>query len=58
MTLVAACVENVRNLRREEKFRDIWDEVVTQIDAHSSQIRRDYTLLQDYVVEETIEIMK
>ena len=29
------------------------DEVVTQIDAHSRQTRRDNTLLQGYVVEET-----
>ena len=33
---------------------DIWDEIVAQIDAHSRQTRRDNTLLQDYVVEETI----
>ena len=53
MTLVAVCVENVRNLRTEEKFCDIWNEVVTQIDAHSRRTRRDNALLQDYVVEET-----
>ena len=53
ITLVAACVENVHNLGTEEKFCDIWDEVVTQIDAHSKRTRRDNTLLQDYVVEET-----
>ena len=53
MTLVAACVESVYNIRTEEKFCDIWDEVVTQIDAHSRQTRRDNTLLQDYAVEET-----
>ena len=52
MTLVAARVENVHNLRTEEKFRDIWDEIVTQIDAHSRRTRHDNTLLQDYVVEE------
>ena len=55
MTLVAACVENVHNLRTEEKFYDIWDEAVTQIGAHSRRTRRDSTLLQDYVVEETTE---
>ena len=52
MTLVAARVENVHNLRTEEKFCDIWDEIVTQIDAHSRRTRHDNTLLQDYVVEE------
>ena len=52
MTLVAACVVNVRNLPIEEKFCDIWDEVVTQIDALSRRALRDNTLLQDYVVEE------
>ena len=30
------------------------DEVVTQVDAHLRRTRRDNTLLQDYVVEETI----
>ena len=29
MTLVAACVENVHNLRIEETVFDIWDEDVT-----------------------------
>ena len=53
MTIVAACIENVHNLRSDEKFCDIWDEVVIQIDAHSRQTRRDNTLLQEYVVEET-----
>ena len=53
MALVAASVENVHNLRTEEKFCDTWDEVVTQIDAYSRQTRRDNALLQDYVVEET-----
>ena len=53
MTLVAACVENVHKLRIEEKFCDAWDEVVTQIDAHSRRARRSNTLLQDYVVKET-----
>ena len=54
MTLVASCVENAYNLGEEKKFCDIWDEVVTQIDTHSRQTRRDSTLLQNYVVEETI----
>ena len=53
MTLVAACVENVYNPRTQKKFCDIWDEVVTQIDGHSRRTRRDNTLLQAYVVEET-----
>ena len=53
MTLVDACVENVYNLQIEEKFCDKWDEVVTQIDAHSRRTRRDNKLLQDYIVEET-----
>ena len=53
MTLVAACVEMVQNFRTEEKCCDIWDEVVTEIDAHSSRTRRNNTLLQDWVVEET-----
>ena len=53
MTLVAACVKDVQYLRTEEKFYDIWDEVFIQIDAHSRRTRRDNTLLQDYVVEET-----
>ena len=53
MTLVAAFVEKVHNLRTEEKFCHIWNEVVTQIDTHSRRIRRDNTLLQNYVVEET-----
>ena len=53
MTLVAACVKNVHNLQTEEKFCDIWDEVVTQIDAHSRRTRLGNTLLQDYVVKET-----
>ena len=53
MTLVAAFVDNVYNPRTEKKFCDIRDEVVTQIDAHSRRTRRDNTLLQDYVVEET-----
>ena len=52
-TLVAARFENVHNLRTEEKFCDIWDKVVTQTDGHSRQTRRDITLLQDHVVEET-----
>ena len=53
MTLVAACVENVHNLRTKEKFCDIWDEIVTQIAAHLRRTRRDNTLIQDYVIEET-----
>ena len=53
MTLVAACVEMVQNFRTEEKCCDIWDEVVTEIDAHSSRTRRNNTLLQDWVVEKT-----
>ena len=53
MTLVAASVENVHNLRTEKKFCDIWDEVVTQIGAHSRRTRFDNTLLQYYVVGET-----
>ena len=53
MTFVAACSENVHNLRTEEKFCDIWDMVVTQTDAHSRQARRKNTLLQNCVVEET-----
>ena len=40
MTFVAASVESVHNLQTEEKFCDIWDEVVTQIDAHSRRPRR------------------
>ena len=50
--LVAACVENVYNLRIEEKFCDTYDQFVAQFDAHSRQARRDNTLLQDYVVQE------
>ena len=46
MTLAPASVENVH------KFCDIWNEAITQIDAHSRRTRRDNTLLQDYVVEE------
>ena len=53
MTLVASSVENFYNFRTEEKFCDISDEVVTQIDAHSRRTRRDYGLLHNYVVEET-----
>ena len=53
MTLATACAENVHNFRTEEKFCDIWDEFVTQNDAHSRRTRRDNTLLQDYEVEET-----
>ena len=53
MTLVLSRVENVYNLRTEEKFCDVWDEFVTQIDAHSEQTRRDIRLLRYYVVEET-----
>ena len=34
MTRISTCVKNVYNHRTEEKFCDIWDEVVTQIDAH------------------------
>ena len=49
MTTVAARVKKVHNLRTEEKFCDIWDEVVTQIDAHSRHTRLDNTLLQDHV---------
>ena len=41
MTLVVANVENVHNLRTEKKFCDIWDKVVTQIDAQSRQTQRD-----------------
>ena len=52
MTLVAASVENVDNLRTKEKFCDIRDEVVSLSEAHSRQIQGDNTLLQDYVVEE------
>ena len=52
MALVAACVENVHNLRTEEKFCDMWDEVITQ-NAHSRRTQRDNTLLQNYAVEET-----
>ena len=55
MTLVASCVENVHNLRTEDKFCDMWDEIVTQTDAHTRRTRRDNTLLQDYVVEKTTE---
>ena len=55
MTLVAACVQNVHNLRTEKKFCDILDEVVAQTDAHSRQTQRDNTLIQDYVVKETTE---
>ena len=46
-------IENVHDLRTEAKHHDIWNEVVTQSDALSRRIRRDNTLLQDYVVEET-----
>ena len=53
MTLIAACVENIRNLRTEDKFYDVWNEVVTQIDAHSRRTRRDNVLLKDNVIEET-----
>ena len=49
---------NVHNLRTEEKFCDVCDEVVTQINAHLRQTRPDNTLLQDYAVEEQPEIMK
>ena len=60
---VAAYVEKVHNLYTEEKFSDIWNEIVTQIDAHPRQTRRDYynALLQGCVVEETTgdnQIMK
>ena len=55
ITLVAASVENARNLRTEEIFCDIWNEVLTQIDAHLRQTRRGNILLQDYVVEETTD---
>ena len=54
MTFFAAYVENVQNLRAEEKFCDTWDEVFTPIDGHSSRTRPDNTLLQEYVVEGTI----
>ena len=37
----------------EEKFCDMWDEVITQVDAYTKRTRRDHTLLQNYVVEET-----
>ena len=47
------CARDVYNLRIEEKLCDIWDEVVSQIDAYSKRRRRDNTLLLDYVVEET-----
>ena len=53
MTLVAACIENVHNLRTGEKFCEIWNEIVTQIDTHSRRRRRDNTLLQDYVQKKT-----
>ena len=53
ITLIAACAENVHYLRTEKKFCDKWNEVVTQIEAHSRQTRRDHKLLLDYVVEET-----
>ena len=52
MTFVAACVENIHNLRTEEKFCDTGDGVVTQIDAYSIRTRSDDALLQHYVVEE------
>ena len=55
MTVVVACAQNVHNLQTEEKFCDTWDEVVTQKNANSRQTRRDNTLLQGYVVEETTE---
>ena len=48
MTLVAACVKNVYYLQTEEKFCDICDEVVTQIDAHLRRTRRDNTFFQIY----------
>ena len=54
MKLVAACVEHIHYLRTEKKFCDIWDEVATQIDAHSRQTGGDNSLLHDCVVEETI----
>ena len=53
MTLEAACVENVHNFRPEHKFCNVWDEVVTKIDAHLRRTRRDNTLLQAYVVKKT-----
>ena len=37
----------------QKKKCDIWNEVFTQINAYSRRTRRDNTLLQDYVVEET-----
>ena len=55
MTFVSPSVETIHHLRTENKFCDIWDELVTQIDAHSRRTRRDNTLLRDYVVEETTE---
>ena len=54
MTLVAACVENVHNLRTKEKCCHVWDEVVTQINAYSRRTGRDNTLLQDYLLQFTI----
>ena len=38
----------------KKKSCNIWDEVVTESDAHSRRTRDD-TLLQDYVAEETTE---
>ena len=46
-------VKNVLNIRAEEKFCDIWDEIVTQIDAYSRRTRCNNALMQNYVVEET-----
>ena len=53
ITPVTSCDENVRNLLAEAKYSDIWNEVITQIDAPSKRIRRADALLQNYVVEET-----
>ena len=53
VAIITTCSENVHDRRAKEKFCNIRDVVVTQTDAHSRRTRRDNTLLQDYVVEDT-----
>ena len=53
MTLFAACVENVYNLRTEEKFVTYGVWLLLKLMLFSRQTRRDNTLLQNYVVETT-----
>ena len=55
VALVVSCVENVLNLGTEQKFCDIWDEVIIHIDRPEYDMLHANVLLQDYVVQETAE---